>query len=173
MSISSLRDLWFTNAHVHIGGKNKSIAERANGGEQRGDRRVGKERRDKFHEFLLLSLKVQSKWKRKPEVKWHPLSSFLHPFPPFSPFLAVGCCVEDSNHIHQTHVLWSLCLSAPDVSCVAVFSERLETQREALRPAGIVSSDKWRLKVLGGFWLCFCLTVQLVRPLLIDTVFIH
>lgn len=46
-------------------------------------------------------------------------------------------------------MLWPLCLSAPDVSCVAVFSERLETQREALRLAGIISSDKWRLEVLG------------------------
>lgn len=46
-------------------------------------------------------------------------------------------------------MLWSLCLSAPDVSCVTVFSERPETQREALRLAGIISSDKWRLKVLG------------------------
>lgn len=34
-----------------------------------------------------------------------------------------------------------------------VFSERLETQREALRLAGIISSDDWRC--LGEVWLCF------------------
>lgn len=63
--------------------------------------------------------------------------------------------MEDRDHNHQTHVLWSLCLSGPDVSCVTVFSERLETQRGALRLAGIISSDKWRLNVLGRGLIVF------------------
>ncbi len=50
--------------------------------------------------------------------------------------------MEESDRIHQTHALWSLCVSAPDVSCVAG-----DTQREALREAGIIFSDKLKLKV--------------------------
>lgn len=52
--------------------------------------------------------------------------------------------------------LWSRCLSAPDVSCVTCVAERLETQREAFRAAGVGSSDSGRF----GRWLdcvfCFC-----------------
>lgn len=57
-------------------------------------------------------------------------------------FPRCGMLVEDSDHNHQVQALWSWRLSAPDVSCVTVFeSACMETQREALRAAGMVSCD--------------------------------
>lgn len=44
-----------------------------------------------------------------------------------------------------------------------MFAERLETQREALRPTGIISSDKWRPKVLGRGLIVGFLSLSLSR----------
>lgn len=76
--------------------------------------------------------------KKIPRVKFQPVSrplcSFLHLLPPVSPFLAVGCCVEDSDYNHKVHVLWSLCLSALDVSYVTVLQSAWSHTGETLRP---------------------------------------
>lgn len=103
-------------------GKSKSIAEQAIGGaEMEGGREAG-EGEINFSLSCYHS-KSRGSGKENPKLKQHPQScrlySLLHPLAPFSPFLTLGCCVEDRDPSHQTRALWSMCLSAPDVSCVA------------------------------------------------------
>lgn len=119
----------------------------------RGTRRRQQDKRsNQFQE--MLSIYLQRKWKRNSLTWNYTLSPFLcsHIF-----LLLSSLPVEDSDHNCQIHVLWSLCLSAPDVSCVTeIHCFPLQTQREALSPAGIVSSGKCRLKEPRRRFDCVC-----------------
>lgn len=81
------------------------------------------------------------------KLKWHPLSSLLSSelFPSllsFPHFAVRRIAIVSSRLMCCGHCVYRLRM-------FLVFAERLETQREALRPTGIISSDKWRPKVLG------------------------
>lgn len=113
--------------------------------------------------FMSFSCCYPGSEKENPKMKRHPVfctHSFIFLF--FLLFPTLGCCVD---HIHQSIMCCGQC-----VYRLWMFPVLLQSAwrhgGEALRPAGIISSDEWRLKVLGwGLIVCvFSLSVKLILP---------
>jgi len=131
---------------------NQWIIEWANGGkETRGCKR-------REERFLKGSEKEHLNWKNT----LSPLSSALIPSLLSSLWDAVWRIVIVTAGL----VCWGHCVHRLRMFLVLLFSERPETQKDAFRPAGIISSDKWRPKALEKFDL----RPTGFRPLLTDSV---